>query len=123
MVLGFAGELGIGAAVGALVGIGARWAFVRLDFPTPGLYPVASMAAAALAFGLADVAHGSGFLAVYLTGLTLGTGIVPARRTVTAFHQGLSWVAQISLFFLLGLLVFPSQLADVALQGTRWRWC
>ena len=118
MVLGFAGELVIGAAVGALVGIGARWAFVRLDFPTPGLYPVASIAAAALAFGLADISHGSGFLAVYLTGLTLGTGIVPAQRTVTAFHQGLSWVAQISLFFLLGLLVFPSQLADVALQGT-----
>ena len=118
MVLGFAGELVIGAAVGALVGIGARWAFVRLDYPTPGLYPVASIAAAALAFGLADISHGSGFLAVYLTGLTLGTGIVPAQRTVTAFHQGLSWVAQISLFFLLGLLVFPSQLADVALQGT-----
>ena len=118
MVLGFAGELVIGAAVGALIGIGARWAFVRLDYPTPGLYPVASIAAAALAFGLADVSHGSGFLAVYLTGLTLGTGIVPAQRTITAFHQGLSWVAQISLFFLLGLLVFPSQLADVALQGT-----
>ena len=102
----------------ALVGWGARWAFIRLDYPTPGLYPVASMAAAALAFGLADVSHGSGFLAVYLTGLALGTGIVPARRTVTAFHQGLSWVAQISLFFMLGLLVFPSGLVDVAWEGT-----
>jgi cell volume regulation protein A len=118
MLLSLAGELGIGAAVGILVGFGARWAFVRLDYPTPGLYPVASVAAAALAFGLADVSHGSGFLAVYLTGLTLGTGILPARGTVTAFHQGLSWVAQISLFFLLGLLVFPSELADIALQGT-----
>ena len=76
------------------------------------------MAAAALAFGLADVSQGSGFLAVYLTGLALGTGIVPARRTVTAFHQGLSWVAQISLFFMLGLLVFPSGLLDVAWEGT-----
>jgi potassium/hydrogen antiporter len=42
---------------------------------------------------------------------------VPARRTVIAFHQGISWVAQISLFFLLGLLVFPSQLGDVAVEG------
>jgi cell volume regulation protein A len=117
MLLGFIGDLGIGAAVGIAVGWGARWAFIRLDYPTPGLYPVASMAAAAISFGLADVAHGSGFLAVYLTGLALGTGIVPARRTVTAFHQGLSWVAQISLFFLLGLLVLPSQLGSVALEG------
>ena len=117
MAIEFVGELGIGAIVGVIVGYGARWVFIRLDYPTGGLYPVASMAAAALAYGLADVAHGSGFLAVYLTGLALGTGIVPARRTVTAFHQGLSWVAQISLFFLLGLLVLPSQLGDVALQG------
>ena len=117
MVEGFAGDLAIGAVVGVAVGYGARWAFIRLDYPTPGLYPVASMAAAACSFGIADVSHGSGFLAVYLTGLALGTGIVPARTTVTAFHQGLSWVAQISLFFLLGLLVLPSQLGDVALQG------
>lgn len=117
MLGGFAGDLGIGAVVGVVIGYGARWAFIKLDYPTPGLYPVASMAAAACSFGIADVAHGSGFLAVYLTGLGLGTGIVPARTTVTAFHQGLGWVAQISLFFLLGLLVLPSQLGDVALQG------
>ncbi|MDQ3102374.1 MAG: potassium/proton antiporter [Actinomycetota bacterium] len=117
MAIEFVGDLGIGALAGVLVGYVARWAFIRLDYPTDGLYPVASMAAAALSFGVAEVAHGSGFLAVYLTGLALGTGIVPARRTVTAFHQGLSWVAQISLFFLLGLLVFPSQLGDVAVEG------
>ncbi|MEZ5156021.1 MAG: potassium/proton antiporter [Solirubrobacterales bacterium] len=118
MVGEFALDLVVGAVIGLLVGWAARRAFTRLDLPTPGLYPVASVAAAAIAFGLADVSHGSGFLAVYLTGLALGTGIVPARATVTAFHQGLSWVAQISLFFLLGLLVFPSGLADVAFEGT-----
>ena len=67
--------------------------------------------------GLAELAHGSGFLAVYLTALILGTGTVPARRTMLSFHQGVSWVSQIALFFLLGLLVFPSQLGDVALDG------
>ncbi len=117
MALEFAGDLGIGAAIGLAVGWASRRAFRGLDLPTGGLYPVASIAAAAVSFGLADVLHGSGFLAVYLAGLVLGTGVVPARRTITAFHQGLSWVAQISLFFLLGLLVFPADLGGVAFEG------
>ncbi|MCB0864434.1 MAG: potassium/proton antiporter [Solirubrobacterales bacterium] len=117
MLVAMAEEMAVGLVVGVAVGYVARRAFVKLDLPTPGLYPVASMAAAAIAFGLADVGHGSGFLAVYLAGLVLGTGIVPARTTVTAFHQGLGWVAQISLFFLLGLLVIPSQLGHVAFEG------
>ena len=110
-------KLGLGAALGVAVGFGARWAIRNVDLPTPGLYPVASVATAGLSYGLAEVAHGSGFLAVYLTALILGTGSTPARLTVLSFHQGLSWVSQIALFFLLGLLVFPSQLADVAGDG------
>lgn len=110
-------ELSIGAAVGVGVGLLARSAFNRLDFPTPGLYPVASIATAGLSYGLAEVALGSGFLAVYLTGLALGTGLLPARSTVTAFHQGVSWVAQISLFFLLGLLVIPSGFSEIFIEG------
>ena len=62
--------------------------------------------------------HGSGFLAVYIAALILGTGPDARRKQTTiAFHQGLSWVAQISLFALLGLLVFPSGLGDVAAEG------
>ncbi len=66
---------------------------------------------------LTEVGHGSGFLAVYIAALILGTGPVPAKQTTIAFHQGLSWVSQISLFALLGLLVFPSGLGDVAAEG------
>lgn len=117
MVGTLTGKLAVGLAVGFVVGQGARWAFRNLDLPSPGLYPVASIATAALAYGIAEVAHGSGFLSVYIAALILGTGPVPARPTIVAFHQGLSWVSQISLFALLGLLVFPSQLWDVAGEG------
>ena len=111
-------QLGIGLAVGAAVGWLAVMAFRHAQLATAGLYPVASLAAAALAFGGADALHGSGFLAVYIAGLALGSGHVPAQQTVSSFHQGLAWVAQLGLFFTLGLLVFPSQLLEVAVQGT-----
>ena len=110
-------KLALGLALGLAVGFGARWCFRNLDLPNPGLYPVASITTAALAYGLAEVAHGSGFLSVYIAALILGTGVIPAKQTTIAFHQGLSWVAQISLFTILGLLVFPSGLGDVALEG------
>jgi cell volume regulation protein A len=64
------------------------------------------------------VAHGSGFLAVYLTGLVLGSARIPAKRSIVTFHDGLAWVAQLITFLTLGLLVFPSALGDVALEGT-----
>jgi cell volume regulation protein A len=107
-------KLGLGAAIGLALGRLAVLALDRVKLPGDGIYPVATIAIAALAYGLAELAHGSGFLAVYLTALALGSARIPARRTVVAFHQGLGWVAQISLFILLGLLVFPSSLDDVA---------
>jgi len=110
-------QLAIGAAVGFAIGAGAVAAFRRVGFTTTGLYPVASIATAAIAFGGADQLGGSGFLAVYLAGLSLGSGRIPARRTVEDFHAGIAWVAQIALFFTLGLLVFPSELGSVAIDG------
>jgi cell volume regulation protein A len=110
-------KLGVGVAVGLLVGRLAVAALDRVRLPTDGIYPVATIAIAALTYGLAEVAHGSGLLATYLAALALGGANIPARRTVVAFHEGLGWVAQMALFILLGLLVFPSRLDDVALKG------
>lgn len=114
----FVKQLGLGAVVGVAVGILAVRLLRRIDLPTIGLYPVASLAVAAIAFGIPDVLGGSGFLAVYAAGLVLGSSPIPAKRTVSAFHTGLAWLAQLSMFFTLGLLVFPSHLGDVAVEGT-----
>ena len=103
---------------GLVAGFAGAELLKRSRLASGGLYPVATLAIAAIAFGGADVAHGSGFLAVYLAGLVLGSREIPARRTVFAFHEGLAWVAQVAMFFTLGLLVFPSQLGDVALEAT-----
>jgi cell volume regulation protein A len=118
MVVLFVRQLGIGLVVGVVVGVGAVWALRRVRLATGGLYPVATLAIAAIAFGGADALHGSGFLAVYLAGLALGTAGMPAQQTVTSFHQGLAWVAQVTMFVSLGLLVFPSHFDEVAVRGT-----
>ncbi len=114
----FVRELGIGVAIGVLVGTGAVYALRRVQLATAGLYPVASLTVAALAYGAADSLHGSGFLAVYLAGLFVGSATIPAERTIVSFHQGLGWVAQVAMFLSLGLLVFPAQLPPVAVKGT-----
>ncbi len=118
MLLLLVEEIGIGAAVGLLVGRGAVWALRRTRLASAGLYPVASLAIAAIAFGGAAVLHGSGFLAVYLTGLALGSAAIPAKRTITTFHEGLAWLSQVAMFVMLGLLVFPAQLDSVIVEGT-----
>ncbi|HJS95760.1 MAG TPA: potassium/proton antiporter [Solirubrobacteraceae bacterium] len=117
-ILLFARELGIGLAIGLLVGAAAVYVLRRIRLSTAGLYPVASLTVAALAYGGADTLHGSGFLAVYLAGLMVGSATIPAERTVVNFHQGLGWLAQVAMFLTLGLLVFPSQLSPVAVKGT-----
>ncbi len=118
MALLFVQQLGIGVVVGIGVGLLAVQAFRRAHLATAGLYPVASIAVVAIAFGCAEVLHGSGFLAVYLSGLAMGSASLPARQTVHAFHDGLAWVAQLTMFLALGLLVFPTQLDDIAWRGT-----
>lgn len=110
-------ELVIGAAIGLLVGRAGEWFMERLNFPSAGLYPVASIAIAAIAFGGAAALGGSGFLAVYLAGLSLASPKDPALRTIETFHSGLAWLAQVAMFLVLGLLVFPDQLVDFAFEG------
>jgi cell volume regulation protein A len=110
-------KLAVGIVVGLLFGRAAVWLMSRMELPSDGIYPVATVAAAALAYGVSEVAGGSGLLAVYLTALALGSARIPAKRSIVSFHEGLGWVAQISLFILLGLLVFPGDLGGIAIKG------
>src|SRR3954471_4341073 len=110
-------ELAIGATIGIAVGWLGTVVLRRVTLPSAGLYPVASVALAGLAYGGADVAHGSGFLAVFLAGLVIGSNSSPARRTIITFHEGIAWVAQLGLFLLLGLLVNPHELIDFIPRG------
>ena len=110
-------QIGLGLLVGVALGAVAIWVFGRLPHSIGAFAPVASVAAGALSFGAADVIGGSGFLAVYLVGLAVGSTPSRYRRQLVAFHEGLAFLAQVAIFVVFGLLVFPSELRDVALPG------
>ena len=109
--------MGLGLLVGVVLGAAAMWTFARLPESIGAFAPVASVAAAALSFGIADVIGGSGFLAVYLVGLAVGSTPSRYRRQLVSFHEGLAFLAQVTMFVVLGLLVFPRQLPAVAVSG------
>ena len=110
-------QIGLGLVVGVVLGVAATWVFARIPQSIGAFAPVASLAAAALSFGAADVLGGSGFLAVYLVGLAVGSTPSRYRRQLVGFHEGIAFVAQVTLFIVLGLLVFPHDLPHVALRG------
>ncbi len=117
LVVSVVEQLGIGLVIGVGLAVVALWVFARLPHSIGSFAPVASVAAGALSFGVADVAGGSGFLAVYLVGLAVGSTPSRHRRQLVAFHEGLAFLAQVTMFVVLGLLVFPKDLPEVALAG------
>lgn len=110
-------QLAGGLVVGVVVGWAGSWILARLRLESAALYPVLGFGLAGLAYGASAVAGASGFVAVYAAGLLVGARAPRHRRSIRRFHEGLATTAQISLFLLLGLLVFPSRLPDVALPA------
>lgn len=104
-------QMGVGAAIGVGGGYLLAWSINRVELAS-GLYPVFAVAAALTIFGGAHLAHGSGFLAVYLAGLVAGNQRLRANQLIKRFHDGIAWLAQIIMLVLLGLLVSPHSLVQ-----------
>nr|WP_245633203.1 potassium/proton antiporter [Luteipulveratus mongoliensis] len=98
----------IGVALGFLLGRVLRWSAAG----SSGLFSIAVVGVTVLAYAVADFAHTSGFIAVYVCALVLGNQHLPHRSAVRGFGQALGWLAQIGLFVMLGLLASPERLGD-----------
>jgi cell volume regulation protein A len=103
----------LGAGVGILGGRAMAWVLNRLELPQ-GLHAPFVATAALAVFGLAAAVHGSGFLAAYLAGIVVGNRPTRAHQTVIVFLDAVTWLAQIVMFMLLGLLVLPVRMATTA---------
>ncbi len=107
----------IGIAFGVAVGYGGRFLIQRLHLPVGGLYPVFTVGLAFFAFGIATLFDGSGFLAVYVASIIIGSGRLPYRTGLLRVHDALAWLAQVGMFLVFGLLVVPSDLFEVIVPG------
>ncbi|MGD9913788.1 MAG: potassium/proton antiporter [Rhizobiaceae bacterium] len=106
--------------IGAVVGFAGGWAIVRLvdrlDLDQ-GLLPIFVLALSLLVFAFAGAIGGSGFLAVYMAGLVAGNSQIRAVSTLRRFQDGMSWLAQIIMFLVLGLFATPSQFPLILLPA------
>ena len=98
------GEIVGGVALGLVVGWVGVHVMRRVALPASGLYPLAAMGWAVLAYGSGVALHLSGFAAVYVASVVLGNGEMPHRNAIRSFAEGAGWIAQIGLFVMLGVL-------------------
>jgi cell volume regulation protein A len=104
-VLEFGRQILIGAPIGLAAGFLLRWFIRRVPLPSEGLYPLRTLAFAGVVYGAATVAHGSGFLAVFVAGIVIGDANAPYKREIERFHSAAASLAEIVAFVVLGLTV------------------
>jgi cell volume regulation protein A len=117
---GLALDLARQAGLGAIMGLAGGFALVgvlnNVNMPG-GLHPLFTVAGAILIYAITAVADGSGLLAVYIAGLVMANRPTRAYPSIVGFHDAMTWLCQIVMFLVLGLLVTPSTLWDYALEG------
>lgn len=130
IILGLMSNQGYGSIVPMLlnqiiVGILASIVLAKLSvyllrnvmFEIEGFYPIFITAISILSYSLSEYFGGNGYLSVYITGIIIGNSKIPHKKSIFQFFDGVSWLMQILLFFLLGLLAFPSQMPSVMFKG------
>lgn len=110
-------HIAIGAAFGIGIGFAGRAILRKVRLAAGGLYVALIISLALLSFGAPTVLGGSGFLSVYLAAVILGDGELPYRAGILRVHDALAWLSQIAMFLMLGLLVAPSRMVEVAVPG------
>ena len=116
VILEFLYQFGIGALLGWIGGQLLSKTISKIAL-TAGLYPLLAAAGGLTLFGLVTTIGASGFLAIYIAGLIVGNTEAHAANNIRRVHDGLAWLAQISLFLMLGLLVTPTILTEYWLVG------
>ena len=89
----------------------------HINFEIDGFYPIFVTAIAVLSYALSVYLGGNGYLSAYIAGILIGNSKIPHKKSIFQFFDSVSWLMQIMLFFLLGLLSFPSKISSIMIEG------
>lgn len=117
LIASFIGQMLLGALGGWALGRGGVLVMRKLRLDHQGLFHAVSLVIVLLSYSGVALAGGNGFLAVYVAGIAFGQGEFRQKKGLRRFHEGIAWLMQITMFVVLGLLVFPSQLPGVLVPG------
>jgi len=106
-------QIVFGLLVGSILAILAVKIMRIVNFEVEGFYTIYVTAIAILSYAISEYFGGNGFLSVYMAGIIIGNSKIPHKKSLYHFFDGVSWIMQIALFFILGLLSFPSKLPQV----------
>ena len=101
----FVVQMAVGALAGYSFGKAATWIMNKINISNASLYSILLLAIVFFTFSFTIIIKGNGFLAVYIAGLVVGNHKIVHKRTVVAFFDGITWLVQIIMFIMLGLLV------------------
>ena len=101
----FVVQMTVGALAGYGFGRAAVWTLNKINISNASLYSILLLAFVFLTFSFTTLVHGNGFLAVYIAGLVVGNHKIVHKRTVVTFFDGVTWLVQIIMFIMLGLLI------------------
>jgi cell volume regulation protein A len=111
-------QIVIGFLIGVLVGHGAKWVLERVKLPSNALYSVMVLSIGFFANGIASLLFGNGLLALYVAAIIIGNKAdIPMKRDILKFFDGMTWLMQLLMFLMLGLLARPSQFSTIALPA------
>ncbi|MEL6152448.1 MAG: potassium/proton antiporter, partial [Bacteroidota bacterium] len=113
----FLQEMIIGGIVGLLVGKAMILVVNKAQLAHESLYPGLTLSMILFTYSATNFVHGSGFLAVYIAALMLGSQDFIHKKSLIRFYDGVTWLMQVVMFIVLGLLVFPKRLVPVAWVG------
>lgn len=106
-------QFGFGSIIGLSMGRVVVLMLNKIKLENEGVYPVLLVGFACMIYAATNLIGGSGFLAVYLTGIAVGNKDFVQKKSLLRFFDGLAWLGQISMFLTLGLLIFPSQVIPI----------
>lgn len=106
-----------GAGLGILISLGAVWVLKHIDFDSDGFDTIFIVSVAIISYALPTLVGGNGYLSCYLVGIVLGNSKIKNKKAQVHFFDGLTGLMQIVLFFLLGLLSFPSHMSKIIIPA------